>query len=204
MFAGAEFCEKCGARRARHEQERDASSPCPACKQALQHVSVGQLTMLECGRCDGIWLDAAVFERLCADKESQAAVLHRTGRERTSSADAKGRVKYRPCPRCGKMMNRVNFGKLSGTVVDVCRGHGTFMDAGELHQIVAFIQDGGLERARARQIEEKREEQRKLEAQQRQASRTRESHGPTLKTSVGGSSLDPKLIADLIDLIRRS
>jgi hypothetical protein len=28
------------------------------------------------------------------------------------------------------MMNRVNFGRLSGTVVDVCRGHGTYLDAG--------------------------------------------------------------------------
>ena len=32
------------------------------------------------------------------------------------------------------MMNRMNFGRLSGTVVDVCSGHGTFLDAGELHR----------------------------------------------------------------------
>ena len=51
--------------------------------------------------------------------------------------------------RCGKMMNRVNFGRHSGTVIDVCRGHGTFLDAGELHAIVTFIRDGGLDRARA-------------------------------------------------------
>ena len=34
-------------------------------------------------------------------------------------------------------MNRVNFGKVSGAVgLDVCKGHGTFLDRGELHQIV--------------------------------------------------------------------
>jgi hypothetical protein len=62
------------------------------------------------------------------------------------------------------MMNRVNFGKRSGAVVDVCRGHGTFLDAGELHQIVTFIQNGGLERARAQQLEDLREEERRLKS----------------------------------------
>ena len=71
-------------------------------------------------------------------------------------------VRYRKCVACGKMMNRVNFGKLSGTVVDVCKGHGTFLDAGELHLIVSFIQQGGLDRARDRQIQELKEEQERL------------------------------------------
>lgn len=45
-------------------------------------------------------------------------------------------------------MNRVNFARVSGAVVDVCKGHGTFLDRGELHQIVRFIQQGGMDRAR--------------------------------------------------------
>ena len=67
------------------------------------------------------------------------------------------------------MMNRVNFGKLSGAVIDVCRGHGTFLDAGELHQIVTFIQEGGLDRARAQKIEELREGERRLKDLERKA-----------------------------------
>ena len=59
-------------------------------------------------------------------------------------------------------MNRVNFGKLSGTVVDVCRGHGTFLDAGELHAITAFIEAGGLDRMREREIQDLKDEQRRL------------------------------------------
>jgi hypothetical protein len=76
-------------------------------------------------------------------------------------------VRYRPCLRCGKMMNRVNFGRISGAVVDVCRGHGTFLDAGELHQIVSFIQQGGLERVRQLEIAQLREEQQRLRDAQR-------------------------------------
>jgi hypothetical protein len=67
-------------------------------------------------------------------------------------------------------MNRVNFARISGVIVDVCKGHGTFLDPGELHAIVQFIRGGGLERARSRQLEDLREqEQRALEAERRLA-----------------------------------
>ncbi|HTI36605.1 MAG TPA: hypothetical protein VL484_03525 [Vicinamibacterales bacterium] len=61
-------------------------------------------------------------------------------------------------------MNRVNFAKISGTVVDVCKGHGTFLDSGELHQIVTFIHDGGLERSRQRQIDDVKQAESDLRA----------------------------------------
>ena len=127
--------------------EDDAAATCPACRRDLHRIDVGATPLLECAGCDGIWVDASVFERMCADRESQAAVLQRLSPH--SAVKATAPVRYRPCLRCGKMMNRVNFGRLSGTVIDVCRGHGTFLDAGELHQIVTFIQEGGLDRARS-------------------------------------------------------
>jgi Zn-finger nucleic acid-binding protein len=48
-------------------------------------------------------------------------------------------------------MNRVNFARCSGIVVDVCKGHGTWFDRDELQQIVEFIRGGGLEAARAKE-----------------------------------------------------
>ena len=59
-------------------------------------------------------------------------------------------------------MNRINFGRVSGTVIDVCRGHGTFLDAGELHAIASFIMDGGLDLARAHEKEELEAERHRL------------------------------------------
>ena len=50
---------------------------CPACRGGLAAVDVGSTPLLECGACDGVWVDADVFERLCAEREAQAAVLHR-------------------------------------------------------------------------------------------------------------------------------
>ena len=52
-------------------------------------------------------------------------------------------------------MNRVNFGKVSGVIVDVCKVHGTWFDPGELTRVVAFAAAGGLERTRARERLEK-------------------------------------------------
>jgi Zn-finger nucleic acid-binding protein len=161
MFDTATFCQACGARRARTEQPADAK--CPGCRSQLTSVSVGDTTLLECDKCDGVWLDGETFERIVSAKEVQAAVLHHVPQEpRTPEA----KVRYRPCVRCGTMMNRVNFAQVSGTVVDVCKSHGTFLDRGELQSLVSFIQGGGLERARQRRIEDLKEQERRLRDQE--------------------------------------
>ena len=53
---------------------------------------------------------------------------------------------YIKCPVCGDMMNRVNFGRRSGVIVDVCIDHGTWFDAEEIDRVAAFIASGGLAR----------------------------------------------------------
>lgn len=198
IFDGAAFCPGCGARRARTDRGATGAA-CPSCKAPLASIEVGATPLLECASCDGVWIDAAAFEALCASRETQAAVLHTFDRRATIPAD--GRVRYRPCLRCGKMMNRVNFGRISGTVVDVCRGHGTFLDAGELHAIAAFITSGGLERARARELENLREERRRLEQQQASAARMSPEarEGPLATRSWSAGDL-----LDLIESIRRT
>jgi Zn-finger nucleic acid-binding protein len=42
-------------------------------------------------------------------------------------------------------MARMNFGRRSGVVVDVCGPHGTWFDGGELDAVLQFVRDGGLE-----------------------------------------------------------
>jgi Zn-finger nucleic acid-binding protein len=174
IFDGAAFCPRCGARRSRVEHG-EAGPKCPACKVVLRELTIGSTSLLECPGCDGTWMDAEAFERLCADKEAQAAVLHRVAGREAPPAD---RVKYRPCVRCGKMMNRVNFGRLSGTVVDVCKGHGTYLDPGELQRIVEFIRSGGLDRARTRQMEDLREQERQLRDAEARLARQRGRSDP--------------------------
>ena len=161
----------------------------------MRRVQVGPTTLLECSRCGGVWIDAAAFEHVCADGEAQAAVLDRFGGDRPSQNQTA--VRYRPCVVCGRMMNRVNFARISGTVVDVCKGHGTFLDAGELHQIVMFIRGGGLERARQRQIEDVRQAESDLRAAQ-QAQTVRDLTLPS-----DGSPSVRWTGPDVLELLRR-
>lgn len=167
MFQGSVYCPGCGARRARAEGGA-GQAPCPACKGVMREVMIGDTAFLECERCHATWVDAKTFEHICASKEAQAAVLHQwSAGDRPAPS---GEVRYRKCVACGTMMNRINFGRLSGTVVDVCRGHGTFLDRGELHAIVRFIQQGGLDRARERQLQDLKEQEERLRAMQTQRS----------------------------------
>jgi Zn-finger nucleic acid-binding protein len=45
---------------------------------------------------------------------------------------------YIHCPRCHEPMARRAFARGSGIVVDVCAAHGTWFDAGEIHDALAF------------------------------------------------------------------
>jgi Zn-finger nucleic acid-binding protein len=193
MFDGTAFCPQCGAGRSRVDTGGSAI-PCPACKKTLSQVTVGAVAMLECRGCDGVWVDAATFEQMCGSSESRAAVLHRTPAALPPPAE---RVRYRPCVRCGKMMNRVNFGRHSGTIVDVCRGHGTFLDAGELHAIVTFIHGGGLERTRHQEIEELKEQQRRLDIAQNHPPRP---HAPA---ELGAAGWDSTALGEFLKALVR-
>lgn len=170
---------------------------------------MGDSAMLECEQCRAVWIDAATFEHICASRETQAAVLHHwTGPEPAGAAsgpvDRAGRstaakpaeIRYRKCVACGTMMNRLNFGRLSGTIVDACRGHGTLLDAGELHSVVRFIQGGGLDRARQRQIEDMKEQEQRL----RQAQAMRPGPGGDMSTDPGWSGFD---LQSLLDQLKR-
>ena len=74
---------------------------------------------------------------------------------------------YRSCSVCGHTMQRRNFARISGVIVDECRIHGTFFDAGELEDVLAFVRSGGLLLARRRETEELEREARRAQAQVR-------------------------------------
>jgi len=184
MFDTATFCTSCGARRSRTEYPADAK--CPACRGRMSQVEVGETTLLDCVKCDGIWIGAEAFERLCSSREAQAAVLHQSVPQPRPMDQ---RVRYRPCLECGTMMNRLNFAKISGTVVDVCKKHGTFLDRGELQAVVRFIQGGGIERARQRQIEDLKEQEQRLRDQELRRMRTSRSDTPRQSIDVSFGDL---------------
>ncbi len=111
MFEEAEFCGNCGARRAR--QAEPSAAKCPGCRGALQAVTVGAVSLLECAACDGLWVDASAFERICADRETQSAVVHWQGRAHTGGR----KTREFPAVRSGRHDDESrDFARLSGTI----------------------------------------------------------------------------------------
>ena len=127
---------------------------------------IGSTAVMECERCLGLWLDVPAFEKICADREQQSAVLGLASPAPTHAVRETNKVKYVQCPQCSQLMNRINFAHCSGVIVDVCKGHGTWFDRDELSRIVEFIRQGGLEASRNREKATLEEERRRLHQEQ--------------------------------------
>ena len=170
MFLGTKFCGHCGAIAAPIEVGIDEKvGDCPRCRRDLEPLQIGETVFRGCSKCDGLWLHAAAFEGICADRERQSAVLGFLG-QRTAKSQAMTKVNYVPCPDCGTLMNRSNFAKASGVIIDICKKHGVWFDADELPTIIEFVKKGGMEIARQRERNEIEQERDKLRDEQRQHS----------------------------------
>jgi Zn-finger nucleic acid-binding protein len=167
MFIGSKHCPKCGTAAAAVAAADLPPRKCPRCRIEMNPVTIGATAVRECHECEGLWLDVYAFEKICADREQQSAVLGAASPAPTGVArDAVSTVRYVPCPECGQLMNRINFARCSGVIVDVCRGHGTWFDRDELSHIVEFIRGGGLQASREKEKANLEEARRQLEAEQ--------------------------------------
>jgi Zn-finger nucleic acid-binding protein len=129
----------------------------------MKTVAIGSISLLECSLCEGIWVDVDSLQQICAEREKQAAVLGMPAPP-DEPLEIEKHIRYVPCPACHQLMNRVNFAHCSHVIVDVCKAHGTWFDKDELRRTVEFIRAGGLEKARAQELEQIKDEQRKLAA----------------------------------------
>lgn len=167
IFVGSKFCDHCGAIALPTTlRENDDLGDCPRCQVPLALMSVGSTDLRECIKCDGIWADATTFETVCADRERQSAVLGFMD-QRTVKGALLTKISYVKCPECGELMNRSNFARASGVIVDICKKHGVWFDADELPKIVEFIQKGGMEIARQKEKLEIESERGRLRDEQR-------------------------------------
>ncbi len=188
----AERCVRCGALLPA-EALRPAAGTCPDCRQALVARRAGVVGFSECARCGGLFLTREAFDAVAGDAATRerARALDETPR----AAPAEPGFHYRPCPVCRKLMNRSNFGGGSGVIVDVCRAHGAFLDRGELTRIVDFIEKGGWERVRKREIQRMEEDAAALESRRRAA----EGLGPPVAPFPGDES--PKTLTNVLRVL---
>ena len=75
MFIGNKHCPHCGTAAARAKADDATTLDCPHCRLEMTAVAIGVTMLRECGQCNGLWVEAAALEKICADREQQAAVL---------------------------------------------------------------------------------------------------------------------------------
>jgi Zn-finger nucleic acid-binding protein len=161
-FTGSRFCARCGKELELEPLLDATNAPCPRCSAPLSVAAGGApedfqgvAMMHECVKCGGVFLDERSLERIVALRRHPPG--HATTAAHVAAAPgphALEPVRYVKCPMCLATMNRVNFGKRSGVIVDVCKGHGTWFDAGELTRAIEFVARGGLDETRRRDEDE--------------------------------------------------
>jgi Zn-finger nucleic acid-binding protein/ribosomal protein L40E len=156
---GARFCGSCGVA-FRPQPVVAAGEPvsCPVCAVHLTPRSLAGLAIQECPTCRGLWVPTANFDALVEHAREHRAPEPTAGIRTTPLArpEPSRTVAYRKCPVCTQMMNRKNFARISGVIVDWCRPHGTWLDASELEQIATFVGHGGMERAARQEQDDER------------------------------------------------
>lgn len=149
---------------------------CPDCHCELETLQLGAPEPLELDRCPtclGLFLPLGALERLVAQEgRSALRIDHRLLQTLSETPRASQEAwRYRPCPSCGTLMNRTLHGKRSGVVVDRCRDHGLWLDAGELRQLLEWARAGGalldLERRQEQAAEDAKRQARERQERQR-------------------------------------
>ena len=144
-------CAGCGRALGLEPIAEGSTLSCPRCDAPLASFGAASGRLHDCAQCGGQFVEHDLLRDLLERTEVCGALVLRARPQRAAAPDP---VRYLPCPVCGGLMNRNNFGSHSGVIVDVCSRHGLWFDAGELPKVLEFVESGGLQRARRRQLEE--------------------------------------------------
>jgi len=149
----ARFCLGCGVAFAPQSPPSDMPDlRCPCCECWMTSREVGGLEIHECPKCFGLWAPEHRFDAL-VERATAVAAGRGEGQSDPPPPRVDGgnpmdsSVEYRRCPSCDALMNRRNFQKRSGVIVDQCHEHGTWLDAHELERIAGYVLSGRAAKA---------------------------------------------------------
>ncbi len=195
-MAHALHCSGCGAELGLIVESALQASQCSDCHSSLSLITEPAGSMLNCRKCGGQFVEHALLRSLLETHEQTGQAFPDGPYQRPAKANVE-RVHYRPCSVCQQMMNRKNFGGASGVIVDVCARHGTWFDAGELAQVLAFVKSGGLVRERARAEEQLRH----ARAHEREVSGRPPESTPLAFDSLAQSAEHGSFAKDLLEFV---
>lgn len=128
------------------------TSRCPRCRTPLSPRRNGEWSVGWCPGCEGLWLDGAA---LAALERREAGPLVQPERPGSPIPPRVEEVRSAPCAVCAEPMRPRSLGRTTGVVADVCASHGVWLEGDELVRLAAFIQEGDLEQARLRAVEQR-------------------------------------------------
>jgi len=150
------ICEYCGTRNdvdLTHISNFSDTKPnenryCPNCEIPLvtTNLSIDSKMYVErCGGCYGLFFDKGELQALIelSVEHKSHEIDYKRLSEIIEHPYHRDSVEYRRCPVCKDFMQRKNYLKRSGVIVDRCVNHGIWLDSGELKQIMEFIRLGG-------------------------------------------------------------
>ncbi len=148
-YQGAKFCAECGdslLQPAKMATESNRKFPCPRCTTdkhkviPLERKKIGTHTIDSCSQCSGVWLDHTILDKLLAQGNAQKSSQAVLGKSPARVHDLpRHKVRYLSCPECEQLMNRRNFARKSGIIVDECSAHGIWFDRQELAAAIQFV-----------------------------------------------------------------
>jgi Zn-finger nucleic acid-binding protein len=156
------------------------------------------VAFFECSSCGGLWIEREIFEAL-ADHARSGKLPEGFAGGAPAAADPdtwEPRFRYRSCVTCGTLMNRRNYGRRSGVIVDVCARHGLWFDLHELERLLRWIHEGG--EAQAERLEQ---EQARVEARRKLPPNLRPSGQPASGEGHSPWTLG-EVLPDLIGAVR--
>jgi Zn-finger nucleic acid-binding protein len=125
----------------------------------------------QCNDCFGLFFDDGELEYLLEKSVSNVfsinyQQLYKLQLQRSIDYG----VQYIKCPVCQKLMQRINFGSMSGVIVDRCKEHGTWLDGGELKMLTEWVKAGGkmYHQQKMEELKKQKEAPEKLKEKNRQ------------------------------------
>lgn len=155
-----------------HASKTETVRCCPGCNTEMETIDLSQgekgkegFFIEKCPACQGLFFDNEELQFLLEKKTAKVSTVNNERLNEISDIRISGKITYRPCPVCQKLMNRVNFGARSGTIVDQCRDHGVYLDGGELRQLLEWRKAGG-HLVEQRSVESQEKERKRAEVRQ--------------------------------------
>jgi Zn-finger nucleic acid-binding protein len=114
---------------------------CACCDWQIREQTHLGVQVDRCEKCGGVWLDDGELPQLLRNpkfvvsEDNQKAAFER---RQVGISDTEKKADLR-CPRCNQKLDAVNYDYSSGVILNRCaRGHGLWLDDGELERIAAF------------------------------------------------------------------